>query len=225
MRAMRLAIGNILNAAQLEELRRHLEKAAFGDGRRTAGAAARQVKNNLQLDPASPAYKACASVVLAALQANETFQTAALPRAMSGPLFSRYEPGMGYGAHVDNALMRGPDLRSDLAYTLFLSEPSSYEGGELVLMEAEGENAIKLPAGTLFLYAATALHRVENVTAGRRDVCVGWVQSLVRDERVREMIFDLSQAKARLEGQADQKETRYLIAKTQSNLLRLHAEV
>lgn len=222
---MRLAIGNVLDAAQLEELRRHLGSGSFADGRRTAGIAARQVKNNLQLDPASPAYRACSSLVLSALQANETFQSAALPRAMSGPLFSRYEPGMGYGAHVDNALMREPDLRSDLAYTLFLSDPAAYKGGELVLMEAEGENAIKLPAGALFLYPATALHRVENVTSGRRDVCVGWVQSLVRDERVREMIFDLSQAKVRLEGRADQKETRDLISKTQSNLLRLHAEL
>ena len=222
---MRLAIASVLDAAQLLELRRVIEPAAYGDGKRTAGAAARLVKNNLQLDPATPAYKNCAALVLSALQANETFQSAALPRAMSGPLFSRYEAGMGYGAHVDNALMRNPDLRSDLAYTLFLSEPSAYEGGELVLMEAEGENAVKLPAGALFLYPATALHRVDNVSDGRRDVCVGWVQSLVRDDRVREMIFDLSQAKARLEGRADQKEARDLIAKTQSNLLRLHAEI
>lgn len=225
MRAMRLAIDQVLNAAQLAELRRHLEAGIFVDGRRTAGAAARLVKNNLQLDASTPAYKSAAGLVMAALQANETFQSAALPRAMSGPLFSRYETGMGYGAHVDNALMRGPDLRSDLAWTLFLSDPASYDGGELVLMEAEGENAIKLPAGALFLYSATSLHRVESVTRGRRDVCVGWVQSLVRDERVREMIFDLSRAKALLGTDAAQNELRYLIARTQSNLLRLHADV
>ena len=222
---MRLAIAGLLDAAQLTELRRLLVRGRYDDGRRTAGAAARQVKNNLQLDPATPEYKAASTIVQAALLANETLQSAALPRFFSGLLFSRYESGMGYGTHVDNALMNAPQLRSDLAYTLFLAEPTEYVGGELVLMDPEGENAIKLPAGTLYLYPATALHRVENVTEGRRDVCVGWVQSLVRDERIREMIFDLTRVKALLEDQPAQREARDLIARTRANLLRLHAEV
>ncbi len=222
---MRLAIAGLLDAAQLTELRRLLVRGRYDDGRRTAGAAARQVKNNLQLDPATPEYKAASTIVQAALLANETLQSAALPRFFSGLLFSRYESGMGYGTHVDNALMNAPQLRSDLAYTLFLAEPTEYVGGELVLKDPEGENAIKLPAGALYLYPATALHRVENVTEGRRDVCVGWVQSLVRDERIREMIFDLTRVKALLEDQPAQREARDLIARTRANLLRLHAEV
>lgn len=222
---MRLAIAGLLDAAQLTELRRLLVRGRYDDGRRTAGAAARQVKNNLQLDPATPEYKAASTIVQAALLANETLQSAALPRFFSGLLFSRYESGIGYGTQVDNALMNAPQLRSDLAYTLFLAEPTEYVGGELVLMDPEGENAIKLPAGALYLYPATALHRVENVTEGRRDVCVGWVQSLVRDERIREMIFDLTRVKALLEDQPAQREARDLIARTRANLLRLHAEV
>ncbi len=222
---MRLAIAGLLDAAQLTELRRLLVRGRYDDGRRTAGAAARQVKNNLQLDPARPEYKAASTIVQAALLANETLQSAALPRFFSGLLFSRYESGMGYGTHVDNALMNAPQLRSDLAYTLFLAEPTEYVGGELVLKDPEGENAIKLPAGALYLYPATALHRVENVTEGRRDVCVGWVQSLVRDERIREMIFDLTRVKALLKDQPAQREARDLIARTRANLLRLHAEV
>lgn len=222
---MRLAIAGLLDAAQLTELRRLLVRGRYDDGRRTAGAAARQVKNNLQLDPATPEYKAASTIVQAALLANETLQSAALPRFFSGLLFSRYESGIGYGTQVDNALMNAPQLRSDLAYTLFLAEPTEYVGGELVLKDPEGENAIKLPAGALYLYPATALHRVENVTEGRRDVCVGWVQSLVRDERIREMIFDLTRVKALLEDQPAQREARDLIARTRANLLRLHAEV
>jgi len=221
---MRLAVGQVLQPAQLEELHALLGAAVYEDGRRTAGAAARRVKNNLQLPPASPAYQHAAGIVFSALEANETFQAAALPRSLSAPLFSRYEAGMGYGAHVDNALMRGPDLRTDLAFTLFLAEPGDYEGGELVLQEAEGENSIKLAAGDLFLYPATTVHRVEAVRSGRRDVCVGWVQSLVRDPRVREMAFDLARTKQLLGNEGPGAEARELVSKTLSNLLRLHIE-
>lgn len=221
---MRLVIGKVLQPAQLDEIRGLLDRAAFEDGRRTAGAAARRVKNNLQLAPDSEAYRRASEIVRAALDANEAFQAAALPRAMSAPLFARYEAGMGYGAHVDNALMRGPDLRTDLAFTLFLAEPGDYEGGELVLQEAEGENSIKLAAGDLFLYPATTVHRVEAVRSGRRDVCVGWVQSLVRDPRVREMAFDMARTKQLLGSEGPGAETLELVSKTLSNLLRLHIE-
>lgn len=222
---MRLAIGKILQPSQLDQLHGLLDRAGYEDGRRTAGAAARRVKNNLQLAPASEEYRRAAGIVSSALDANEAFQAAALPRAISAPLFARYEVGNGYGAHVDNALMRGPDLRTDLAYTLFLSGPDSYEGGELVLQEAEGENSVKLEAGDLFLYPATTLHRVEAVRAGRREVCVGWVQSLVRDPRVREMAFDLARAKLIIGDDATATEARELVAKALSNLLRMHIDV
>lgn len=221
---MRLAIGKVLQPAQLDEIRGLLDRAAFEDGRRTAGAAARQVKNNLQVAPASEEYRRAGEIVRIALDANEAFQAAALPRAMSAPLFARYEAGMGYGAHVDNALMRGPDLRTDLAYTLFLSGPDRYEGGELVLLEPEGENSVKLEAGDLFLYPATTVHRVEVVRSGLREVCVGWVQSLVRDPRVREMVFDLARAKLLTGEDSARPEAHELLAKTLSNLLRMHIE-
>jgi len=222
---MRLAIPNVLDAGKLVELRRLLARGRYNDGRSTAGAAARQVKNNLQLDPASAEYKAAFGIVQDALLASDALQSAALPRFFSGLLFSRYESGMNYGAHVDNALLSAPQMRSDLAFTLFLAEPAEYEGGELVLMDPEREHSVKLAAGSVYLYPATTLHRVESVRSGRRDVCVGWIQSLVRDERIREMIYDLARAKAHLQDQPAQREARDLISRTRANLLRLHADL
>lgn len=221
---MRLAIDGALDAAQLAELRRLLARGRYEDGRMTAGEAARQVKNNLQLDPSGPEFKEALAIVQAAIRANEALQSAALPRFFGGVLFSRYEPGMGYGAHVDNAMIGAPQMRSDLAFTLFLAGPADYQGGELVLMDPGGERTVKLPAGSLFVYPATTLHRVEPVTAGRRDVCVGWIQSLVRDERMRELIYDLARAKDMLKDQPGQREARDLISRTRANLLRMHAE-
>lgn len=222
---MRLAIGKVLDPGQLAELRRLLAGGEWQDGRRTAGSAARQVKHNLQLASAGEAYARAVQIVAAALEANETFQAAALPRVMGAAMFARYENGMGYGSHVDNAVMRGPELRTDLAYTLFLAEPTDYVGGDLVLEEAEGENHVRLAAGDLFLYPATTLHRVDTVTEGRRDVCVGWVQSLVRDPHIRELIFDLTRVRRLLEGDPTRTAEDRLIAKSVSNLLRMHADV
>ncbi len=221
---MRLAIARVLTTAQLGTMRGLLARGTWADGARTAGSTAASVKLNRQLRPDCAEYRRAAGLVEAALGGNETFQAAALPRIVSAPLFSRYDAGMGYGPHLDNALMHGPTIRTDLAWTLFVSPPEDYSGGELVLMEAEGESAVKLDAGALFLYPATALHRVETVTSGRREVCVGWVQSLVRDARVREMIFDLSRAKAAWPESAPHGEAFTLVSKVASNLLRLHVE-
>jgi PKHD-type hydroxylase len=222
---MRLAVSEVLDGPRLAALAELLARGRWVDGRLTAGATAREVKHNLQLDASCPEYVGATTIVSAALADSEPFQSAALPRATSGLLFSRSEAGMGYGPHVDNALMFNPALRTDLAFTLFLSGPDAYEGGELVIMDAEGENSIKLPAGTAYLYPATTLHRVEPVRSGRRDVCDGWIQSLVRDPRVREMLFDLSQAKAQLSRDPAQRALRDLVSKTQSNLLRMHVEL
>lgn len=221
---MRLAIAGVLTTAQLATLRGLLARGSWDDGARTAGAAAAGVKRNQQLRPDCAEYRRAAGLVEGALGGNETFQSAALPRIVSAPLFARYESGMGYGPHLDNALMRGPTIRTDLAWTLFLSRPEDYSGGELVLMEAEGDSAVKLDAGAMFVYPATALHRVEAVTSGRREVCVGWVQSLVRDPRVREMIFDLSRAKSLWPEGTVPAEALSLVSRVASNLLRLHVE-
>lgn len=221
---MRLSVAGVLAPAGLGKLRALLGRGQYDDGARTAGEAARRVKRNLQLDPAGPEYREAAAIVREALEASEVFQSAALPAKLSPPLFSRCETGMGYGSHVDNALMLGPAMRTDLAFTLFLSAPDEYDGGALVLEEAEGESSVRLEAGALFLYPATTIHRVEPVTRGRREVCVGWVQSRLRDSRVRELAFDLARTKALLAEGGASDEARLLVAKTLSNLLRMHLD-
>ena len=221
---MILCIGNVLTAEELGAIEATLASGVFLDGHATAGWSARAVKHNLQLDKAHAAYRAIVPKVLDALARNEIFAAAALPRQMSPLLVSRSETGMGYGVHVDNAVMGQPPVRTDLAFTLFLSNDAGYDGGELVIEDAQGEHAIKLPPGHMVLYPATTLHRVETVRSGRRDVAVGWVQSLVRDPRIREMLFDLDRARRALFARDGKTEVFDLLSKTYSNLMRLHAE-
>jgi PKHD-type hydroxylase len=221
---MILCITDVLDEKALAEIRQRLSRARYVDGGSTAGWSARGVKNNLQMDGADENYRAIIGLLEQALAANDIFAMAALPRSLSRPLISRSDIGMGYGAHVDNAVMGDPPLRTDLAYTLFLSAPESYDGGALVIEDAEGEQSFKLPAGALVLYPATTLHRVETVTRGVRHVIAGWVQSLVRDPRVREILFDLDRAR-RAHFQQHGKSAEFdLFSKSYSNLLRLYAE-
>jgi PKHD-type hydroxylase len=161
-----LCIEGVLPPAQLDELMRALPQARFEDGAATAGWTAREVKRNLQLGARSALRLRVQQLVEQALQAHEVFVAAALPRTVSQMLVSRTTGGGGYGNHVDNAVMGQPPLRTDLAFTLFLSHPADYEGGELVIDEPQGEQSFKLPAGHLVLYPATTLHRV-NPGGGR----------------------------------------------------------
>jgi PKHD-type hydroxylase len=149
-------------------------------------------------------------------------ERAARPKAIVRLLISRYEPGMAYGTHVDDALMGG--MRTDLSFTLFLCEPESYEGGALVMDDAYGEREVRLPAGELILYASTALHRVEPVTSGVRLAAVGWVRSFVRDSSRREVLFDLETALRGVHETAGKTPLFDLLAKTRTNLLRMWAE-
>lgn len=222
---MMLCIGDVLSLEVLNELTGSLQAAEFESGATTAGWAAREVKNNLQLPQGSPLRLRIQKLVEQALQGNETFVSAALPRAQSEVLVSRTAAGGGYGNHVDNAVMGRPVVRTDLAYTLFLSQPQDYGGGELVIDEPQGEQTFKLPAGQMVLYPATTLHRVNPVTHGVRHVVAGWVQSLVRDQRLREMLFELDLARREVFAAAPHSRAFELINKSYSNLLRLHAEV
>lgn len=153
------------------------------------------------------------------------FQTVALPKQVSPIRFSRYEQGMSYGTHVDNAFM-GEDrrLRSDLSLTLFLSNPDTYQGGELVIESAQGEQSFKLPAGAMILYPSTTLHRVETVMEGVRLAAVGWVQSLVRDSNAREVLFDLETARRAIFAKHGKVPEFDLISKSYANLLRRWGE-
>lgn len=199
---MLLQIPGLLDATQLDGLRERLAAASWVDGRATAGHQGAQVKRNRQLAEDSPAARACGQVVLAALERNALFISAALPARVYPPMFNRYEGGEHFGNHVDNAVRllpgSGEKLRTDLSATLFLSDPASYDGGELLIEAAYGVQSVKLAAGDLLLYPATSLHRVEPVTRGERLACFFWVQSMVSEETQRTLLFDLDTAIQRL---------------------------
>jgi PKHD-type hydroxylase len=184
----------------------------------------RAVKNNLQAERTGAAALAVDQAVLRALNRNAEFQAFAIPRRALLPIFSRYEPGMEYGAHVDNALLGAggtETMRADLAVTLFLKAPDSYDGGELVIELSSGAEEIKLAAGEVVVYPAGTVHRVAPVTRGVRLAAVTWVQSAVRDQRVRAILFDMHLAMQQLQsGQSPD----LLLMKNYHNLLRLAAE-
>ena len=219
---MILCIQNLLPPPDVATVRRVLAGATFVDGKSTAGWHAAMVKHNLQASPAGESTGEADETVRRALANNDLFRSAARPKALSPFLFSSYRDGMRYGAHVDDALMG--DLRSDLSFTIFLSDPTDYDGGELVMDQHQGEQAFKLDAGDMVLYPSTTLHRVEPVTRGTRLAAVGWVQSRIRRSDQREMLFDLETARLSLYGREGKSAEFDLLSKSVSNLLRMWAE-
>lgn len=218
-------IADVLTAPQLQEVRMLLSEQPFQPGTRTAGWAATLVKNNEQLDPKARHYEQLQQLVVAALSAHEVFALAAMPKALRPIIFSRYTSGMAYGDHVDNALMgEQPRIRSDLSFTLFLSAPGDYEGGELMIEDTQGTHAYKLDAGALVLYPSDTLHRVETVKSGVRQVAVGWLQSLIRDPRQRQILLDLEVVRRQLFQQQGKTAQFDSLSKSCSNLWRLWAE-
>lgn len=218
---MLLRIGGILSSHEIAALVRSLDEADFEDGRRTAGWHARKVKRNEQAS-ASPVVDAALAKVRQALLANEVFVAAARPREFVKLLVSRYAPGMTYGTHVDDALMTG--RRTDLSFTLFLSEPADYAGGELVIEDTLEDRSIRLPAGDVILYPSSTLHRVEPVTRGARLAVVGWVRSFVRAPSHREILFDLELALRDVFDRDGKSPLFDRLAKTRTNLLRMWAD-
>jgi PKHD-type hydroxylase len=215
---MLLAIENVLAEEDLARLRSDIAKLSFVDGRATAGPAAKSVKNNTQATGAG--VDAVLAFVRRALDAHSIFQAAAQVRVFGPMLVSRYTVGQEYGLHVDNAFMGA--VRSDLSFTLFLSDADSYEGGALRLELPAGSQAIRLPAGSLVLYPSTSLHCVEPVTRGQRLAIVGWVESRVLHSEAREALFDLANVRASLESLAGVDSlTKLTLQKVQSNLVRL----
>lgn len=214
---MILTIPDILSPAEVAVITQTVPDLEFQDGRNTAGIHARKVKANDQAT-ASPARDAILDKVGAALRAHPVFASAARPRAMTPLILSRYRQGQTYGTHVDDALMGG--LRTDISFTLFLSDPATYTGGELVITDTLEERAIKLPAGSVVVYPSTTLHRVDPVTEGTRLAIVGWVQSQIRDAGRREVLFDLDRCIAT----GGEEASMALLRKTRSNLLRMWAD-
>jgi PKHD-type hydroxylase len=218
---MQISIAGILGARELDKVHRVLGKATFLDGRRTAGWAASTVKNNLQAE-LDAAVEELTHEVTGSIMANPVFELAVRPKRIINATFSRYGPGHAYGTHVDNALMAGE--RTDVSFTLFLSDPAQYEGGELIIESAAGEDAIKLEAGSLFAYPSTTLHRVAPVTRGERLALVGWVRSYIRDAAKRELLFDLETARRGLFDRHGKTQEFDLLSKTAANLLRMWVE-
>jgi PKHD-type hydroxylase len=219
-----LTIVDALPSEDVLRVREALAGATFRDGRATAGAAARAVKRNLQADGAEAAVQALRRFVREGLERHELFTAYARPARWSELLFSRYAPGDAYGLHVDAAVMAadgGGRMRTDLSFTLFLSDPEDYDGGALLLDGVDGEREARPPAGTLVVYETGVLHQVTPVTRGERLACVGWVQSLVRRPDQREVLFDLWRVQA---GRTDA-DARLLLSKTVGDLTRMWAEL
>lgn len=195
---MLLEVREVLNAEQVSECRLVLEGAKWIDGQVTAGHQSARTKDNLQIQENEPAAAALRDLIVAALERNPVFMSAALPLKVFPPLFNRYEVGQSFGNHVDNAIRQVPGtahrVRTDLSATLFLSQPDEYEGGELLIEDTFGLHSIKLPAGHLILYPASSLHRVQPITRGARIASFFWVQSMIRDDGERTLLFDLDMA-------------------------------
>lgn len=195
---MLLQIPDVLSSAQVAHARRLLDSADWVDGRVTAGQQSAQVKRNLQLVEGDPVARELGDVILNALSTNGLFNAAALPLRVFPPLFNQYRGGQSFGNHVDNALRQIPGtmtrIRTDLSATLFLSEPDEYDGGELIVEDTYGVQSVKLSAGHMVLYPASSLHRVQPVTRGARLASFFWIQSLIKDDGARTLLFDLDQS-------------------------------
>src|SRR6476661_6659418 len=192
---MLLHIPSLLDAEQVADCRKALESAAWNDGKATAGYLSSRVKDNSQLRENDPVARRLGDMILDALDKNPLFISAALPLKVVPPLFNRYTGGQSYGGHIDGAVrpVAGTPhrVRTDLSATLFLSEPADYDGGELVIEDALGERRVKFPAGDMVLYPGTSVHRVEPVTRGARVAAFFWVQSMVRSDEQRRLLYDM----------------------------------
>ncbi|HEX8555804.1 MAG TPA: Fe2+-dependent dioxygenase [Sphingomonas sp.] len=227
---MLIAIPDVLDPADVARVRAIIDAGNWADGNATSGPQSALAKRNRQLPEDGEAARAAGALVLDALGASALFVAAALPLKVFPPLFNRYEGGEEFGRHVDNAvrIRRGTDfrIRSDLSATLFLDDPASYDGGELVIEDAFGPQVVKLPAGHMVLYPASSLHRVTPVTRGVRTASFFWIQSMVRDDGARRILFELdsaTQAVAADRGQGDA--TTVQLTGVYHNLLRRWGDV
>jgi len=228
---MLLHIPNVLTREETVELREALERADWTDGRETVGAQGAQVKRNEQLPEASPVRLQLGAKVLAALARNSLYFSACLPLRTLPPRFNRYRGGGQYGFHVDGSVMvlgegdAKQHIRSDISCTLFLNEPADYDGGELVVSDTYGEHEIKLPAGDVIVYPSSSLHKVTPVTRGVRLASFFWVQSMVRDDSRRRMLFELDTSIETLRRTGANAEAVLQLTNVYHNLLRGWAEV
>jgi PKHD-type hydroxylase len=225
---MLVQIPDVLSAQQVAHARRQLDAAEWVDGRVTAGHQSVQVKDNQQLPENHPVARELGDMIGESLSRNPLFLSAALPLRVFPPLFNRYQGGQSFGNHVDNAIRQaagGARLRTDLSATLFLAEPSAYDGGELLVEDTYGVHSVKLPAGHLVLYPSTSLHNVQPVTRGARIASFFWIQSMIRDDGKRTLLFDLDNAIRRVAGEIPESPAPVQLTAVYHNLLRRWAEM
>lgn len=225
---MLIQVPEVLSAAQVAEARGKLDAVDWVDGRVTAGPQSAMVKNNQQLPEGHPLGRELGEMIIGALQRNPLFITAALPLHVFPPLFNRYAGGQAFGSHVDNAIRQVPGghrIRTDVSCTLFLTAPGDYDGGELVIEDVYGVHSVKLPAGHLVLYPATSLHHVRPVTRGARVSSFFWVQSMVREDSNRTLLFDLDAAVRALSAERPDHPAAVRLTAVYHNLLRKWAEL
>jgi len=219
----------LLSADQLAAARALLADPPWADGRVTAGYQSARMKENLQLPEDCEASRKLRDMVLTALERNPLFIAAALPARVFPPLFNRYEGGMNFGAHVDNAIRQVTStahrIRTDISATLFLNAPGDYDGGELIVEDTYGAHSAKLAAGDMILYPATSLHRVTPVTRGYRIAAFFWVQSMVKDDGQRSILFDLDRSIAELTQAAPDNPALVRLTACYHNLIRHWAEI
>ncbi len=219
----------VLSADQVAEACERLGNAAWGDGRVTAGWQSAETKVNLQLPHNDVVARELGDTILRALERNPLFVSATLPRHVFPPLFNRYDPGMSFGTHVDNAVRQVSGtthrIRTDISATLFLSAPEEYDGGELVVDDSYGAHSVKLAAGDLILYPASSLHRVQPITRGARTAAFFWIQSMVRDDGARTLLFEMDAAIRDLTRTGADRDSVVRLTGCYHNLLRRWAEV
>jgi PKHD-type hydroxylase len=226
---MLLAIPDLLTAEEVASARALLDRAEWIDGRVTAGPQSARAKNNQQLKEGSAVAESIGDVILTALQRNALFVSAALPLRVFPPLFNRYQGGHAFGNHVDNAIRQigstGHRIRTDLSATLFLAEPDEYEGGELTVEDTYGVHKVKLPAGDMVLYPSSSLHSVSPVTRGARIASFFWIQSMIRDDGQRTLLFDLDVSIQQLSRDVPAHPSVVQLAGVYHNLLRQWSEM
>jgi PKHD-type hydroxylase len=226
---MLIKIPNVLTAEQVEASRKLLEAAEWVDGRITAGYQSARAKDNVQIPEGHPTARQVGDLILKALGQNPLFLAAALPAQVFPPLFNRYSGGQSFGTHVDNSIRQIPGrshrIRTDLSATLFFSGPDEYDGGELCIEDTSGVHSIKLPPGHMVLYPSTSLHHVKPVTRGARLCSFFWLQSMVRDDSRRSILFDLDLAIQRLAGDHPNHPSGVQLTGVYHNLVRQWAEL
>ena len=226
---MLLEIPGVLTAEQVATARQMLDAAAWVDGRVTAGHQSARAKDNTQLPEDHPTSRQLGDMILAALQRNSLFISAALPLRVFPPLFNRYQGGQSFGNHVDNAIRQVPGggvrIRTDLSATVFLAAPEEYDGGELMVEDTYGVHSVKLPAGHMVLYPSTSLHNVRPVTRGARIASFFWIQSMVRDDGERTLLFDLDSAIQRVASEMPNSPAPVQLTAVYHNLLRRWADM